>query len=268
MDNLDTYLTALDEMVEDENKIVTYKCLSQQLAIPISQSKELLKIYAKNSENKMLSTVFCVTGCTKNGIRVAIVKNSDLDKAKSKMLKVTGCHVYSVQQSQVSNPSDLYSADYDMTKGIMYKCASFGPVRYNGSTPLSDEEIGEARNQLTSKAAESENTLKHQPIQAKPKKASTKTNISNMFANSSTKDVSNRVKTENTVETAVTKPEPHKSNTQDQAKGKETKCKKPEPAMQMFLTKEKGDPFAKSKAPASKVKKEMLSPPSNKSSVT
>nr|XP_002125821.1 DNA polymerase delta subunit 3 [Ciona intestinalis] len=266
--DMDMYLCTLDELVEDDKKIVTYKCLSQELAISASKSKELLKLYSKNAEKNNVSIIYCVTGRTKTGIRVVLVQDSQLENAKSKMHKVFSCEPYSVQKSKLTDPSALYAADYEMTKKLLYKCGSYGSVRFNGSTALTDDEINQARTALATTAAanESENTIKHETTQQKSKKISpksSKTGINNMFGTSSSKVIANGTKIVKPAEQVEIKKEQTKNEKPVQSKPSvSTTNKKSKSHMQSFMTKGKGDLFAESKSskPSAQIKKEATPP--------
>ncbi|XP_078483837.1 DNA polymerase delta subunit 3 [Ciona intestinalis] len=267
--DIDMYLCTLDELVDDDKKIVTYKCLSQELAISASKSKELLRLYSRNAEKNNVSIIYCVTGRTKTGIRVVLVQDSQLENAKSKMDKVFSCEPYSVQKSKLSDPSALYAADYEMTKKLLYKCGSYGSVRFNGSTALTDDEINQARTALATTAAanESENTIKHETTQQKSKKISpksSKTGINNMFGKISSKVNANGTKTVKTTEQVEIKKEQTKDEKPVQSKPSvSTTNKKSKSHMQSFMTKGKGDLFAESKhsKPSAQIKTEATPPP-------
>ncbi|XP_076805305.1 DNA polymerase delta subunit 3-like isoform X2 [Clavelina lepadiformis] len=141
MENLDTYLATVDELVDDENKIVTYKSLSHHLALPADQAKEVLEFYVQSCGAGKISVIYSLTGRSHKGVSVSIVRDTELEQKKSSLKLVLSCFPYSVQKAKMRDAAPLYASDYDMTKAGLYQCGNFSSVRFNGAKKLSDDEI-------------------------------------------------------------------------------------------------------------------------------
>lgn len=110
-----TYLQNIEESVFDEDKIVTYKWLSKYLGLHVNISKQLLYTYAKNCPRRNeISLTYLVAGIPKNGegVEMCVVRESDLERAKEGLQRITSEHVYSIQKvPYVTDLNVLYTAD-------------------------------------------------------------------------------------------------------------------------------------------------------------
>ncbi|XP_071949853.1 uncharacterized protein [Antedon mediterranea] len=149
----DMYLENLEEFVFDENKIVTYKWLSQTLQVHVNQAKQMLYTFFNQQitkEANSLNVTYFVSGVneTDNGEKIrkfSIVNGCDLEKHKSKLKEVSGVHIYSVQKSQLKDGNSLYITDYDLTTEQIKQaaCGRFSSIKCAAAKRRSDKELAE-----------------------------------------------------------------------------------------------------------------------------
>ncbi|VVC27706.1 DNA polymerase subunit Cdc27 [Cinara cedri] len=103
----------INEQLEDKQQIVTYKYLSQKLAIHPNKAKQLLKDYAcKLTDDKNYSVSIIIGGILKETDEFCIVLAND-DHAKTvrrRFKKINFEHLYSIQP--ISRLSDINNALY------------------------------------------------------------------------------------------------------------------------------------------------------------
>ncbi|XP_073404612.1 DNA polymerase delta subunit 3 [Dendrobates tinctorius] len=149
MDEL--YLENIDELITDHNKIVTYKWLSHTLGVHVNQAKQMLYDYVtrKRKENvsAQVHVTYLLTGtCVRDGChyhKVAVVKEEQLEAAKSKLSAVATVHVYSIQKAALKDSAPLFSADYDITKNNLQNCNKFSAIQCPAAVPRSPEEVAQ-----------------------------------------------------------------------------------------------------------------------------
>ncbi|KAG8453160.1 hypothetical protein GDO86_004833 [Hymenochirus boettgeri] len=156
------YLENIDELVTDQNKIVTYKWLSHTLGVHVNQAKQMLYDYVtrkrKESGSARVHVTYLVSGKSfQDGYhfhRVAVVKEEKLEATKEKLAEVASVHVYSIQKAALKDSSPLYNTDYDIVKNNLHNCNKFSAIRCPEAVPRSVEEISKLQkaNQLTEEA--------------------------------------------------------------------------------------------------------------------
>ncbi|KAF7236593.1 DNA polymerase delta subunit 3 [Varanus komodoensis] len=130
------YLENIDELVTDQNRVVTYKWLSYTLGVHVNQAKQMLYDYVerKRKENSgaQLHVTYLVAGnLIQNGHtchKVAVVKEDKLEAMKSKLSTLASVHVYSIQKAMLKDSSPLYNTDYDITKANLQNCSKFSAI--------------------------------------------------------------------------------------------------------------------------------------------
>eukprot|EP00112_Aurelia_sp_Birch-Aquarium-sp1_P013940 Seg2982.2 transcript_id=Seg2982.2/GoldUCD/mRNA.D3Y31 product="DNA polymerase delta subunit 3" protein_id=Seg2982.2/GoldUCD/D3Y31 len=134
-DEDELYLENLDEFVNDENKIVTYKWLSSTLKVPANKSKEMLQSFAKLQSTKgcQLNLTFLLggkptIGDNKQGYKFVIVKEEHLEETRKKFSQVTCCHVYSIQKSKLQNFNILHGVDVDTVKSSLFELKNWSGI--------------------------------------------------------------------------------------------------------------------------------------------
>ncbi|XP_070537983.1 DNA polymerase delta subunit 3-like [Ptychodera flava] len=253
----DMYLENLQEYVLDENKIVTYKWLSKTLSVHVNQAKQMLYTFAcKQKKSKTpVTTTYLISGIKNKGDiavqKVAIIREDDLETAKSSLDEVTGIHVYSVQKTILKDTNALYTTDYDITKQSLQEANKFSSIKCAKAKPRSLTEV----EKLTNAAAATPSTsaqpaaLKGKTVQKKtdedatgsqavpaktaPKKG--KAGIADMFS---------RAKTSKPAVKEETKTEEASSNTASSDKQKEVSSKPKAKGMASFF----GKPTKKTEA--------------------
>lgn len=279
---MEEFVDAIDEQIEDDNKVVTYKSLSFSLALPMQKSKEVLTEYFQ--AKKDLNACYLLTGKTKSGIQIKLVNFDKLEEEKEKFERLISSHIYSVQKTKLKTSADLYNADYDAIKAATQSNQRYGVISYAGSKQLTADEIAKGREKMQANRGKKEETL-HQS-QSFPKsttKTKTPTQKKNAFALFTPKTTSsknkeaeeNKVKKEvketeedeessNATETASNekaKPKEKVGSKSSESSSSSTGKKKKASTSNMmkFMSKDKTDPFAAaatSQKSSSSVKKE------------
>eukprot|EP00038_Savillea_parva_P011218 m.195969 g.195969 ORF g.195969 m.195969 type:complete len:453 (+) comp19669_c0_seq1:58-1416(+) len=104
----------LDEALEDDTQVVTYKWLSRTARVPANTAKQMLYTYLKNEGAKAeegIKALYLVAGLRNNkGVeqhRFLVVPEDKLPATKAKFDRITSEHIYSLQRTV---PKDLSSA--------------------------------------------------------------------------------------------------------------------------------------------------------------
>ncbi|XP_071494630.1 DNA polymerase delta subunit 3-like [Diadema antillarum] len=155
-DETTVFLNNIEEYVFDEDKVVTYKWLSQTLEVHVNSAKRLLETFIKEQAKKTrdapstLNVTYAVTGTqeTKNGIqmtRVAIVNENGLEGVKSGMKKVLGQHIFSVQKNPLKDSNALFTTDYEITKQHITRTNRFSAIQCEAAKVRSKDELERLR---------------------------------------------------------------------------------------------------------------------------
>ncbi|XP_067668522.1 DNA polymerase delta subunit 3-like [Haliotis asinina] len=161
------YMENLDEFVNDENKVVTFKWLSTNLKVHVNQAKQMLYAFVQQERNKKdndkLTVTYFVAGTpkTKNGFmghKCCVVAEEELGAFKSTLSTVTSCHIYSVQKVKLKDSNTLYMADYDSTKENLHTCSSYSAINYPQAKARSKEELARLGVQQSQPSSDSPKT--------------------------------------------------------------------------------------------------------------
>ncbi|XP_073680624.1 DNA polymerase delta subunit 3 [Garra rufa] len=160
----DLYLDNIDEYVNDQNKIVTYKWLSLTLGVHVNTAKQMLYHYLQQKRNessgKSLNATYLVSGkCVENGStchKVSVVREDKLEAVKAKMDVTISVHVYSVQRAELKDSSPLYNTDYDAVKENLKNCNKYSAIRCAAAVPMSSAELQKAQEMALAPPAERE----------------------------------------------------------------------------------------------------------------
>lgn len=150
MDQL--YLDNIDEYVQDQDKIVTYKWLSLTLGVHVNTAKQMLYHYLEHKRKESsgpLHATYLVSGKSvdkgQTCHKVAVVREEELEEAKSKLSVVVSVHVYSVHKALLRDSAPLYSVDYDAVRSNLLDCNRYSAIRCPAAVPLSTAEPQQAR---------------------------------------------------------------------------------------------------------------------------
>ncbi|XP_043076708.1 DNA polymerase delta subunit 3 [Puntigrus tetrazona] len=154
----DLYLDNIDEFVNDQNKIVTYKWLSLTLGVHVNRAKQMLYHYLQQKRNESSGTplhaTYLVSGkCVENGStchKVSVVREDKLDAVKAKMAVTISVHVYSVQRAELKDSSPLYNTDYDAVKENLKNCNKYSAIHCAAAVPVSSAELRRAQEMVPS----------------------------------------------------------------------------------------------------------------------
>ncbi|XP_072333609.1 DNA polymerase delta subunit 3 isoform X2 [Scyliorhinus torazame] len=149
MEELELLVENIEELVADENRIVTYKMLSQFLGIHVNQAKQMLYYYVerKRKENSgaQLHVTYLLSGkAVENGTschKVAVVREDQLEALKLKMLVTASVHVYSIQKAMLKDSSPLFNTDYEAIKENLQDSNKYSAIRCAEAVPRSAEEL-------------------------------------------------------------------------------------------------------------------------------
>uniref|UniRef100_A0A673N703 DNA polymerase delta subunit 3 n=1 Tax=Sinocyclocheilus rhinocerous TaxID=307959 RepID=A0A673N703_9TELE len=239
----DLYLDNIDEFVNDQNKIVTYKWLSLTLGVHVNIAKQMLYHYLQQKRNESSGTplhaTYLVSGkCVENGStchKVSVVREDKLDAVKAKMDMTISVHVYSVQRAELKDSSPLYNTDYDTVKENLKNCNKYSAIRCAAAVSLSSAELQRAQEMALvppvekeiSKPGLNENTS----ATSKPS-AKQPAGIMGMFASknaSKSQESSKEVKTEQKEDSSLVREQSKVSNAlKVESKDTRNKTKRPE----------------------------------------
>lgn len=96
---LNEHLETLAGHVFDNDKLVTYKWLSNELHVHVNVAKQILWEFYQKYKNDNIECTYLLIGLLKNNeMRVEVVKESALSKAKEKFSKIISEHLYSIHK--------------------------------------------------------------------------------------------------------------------------------------------------------------------------
>ena len=150
----DNYLEVLEEWIQDEDKVVTYKFLSRNLKVHVNVAKQMLFNYVdtrKSSgshqedsrKSSKLGVVYLVSGLVprKGGEdeanvgscqKVLLVKEQDLARVKARFTKVLSEHIYSVQKSSENvTLTSMFLADKSMPGHDFTAAAALTSIKHS-----------------------------------------------------------------------------------------------------------------------------------------
>ncbi|XP_051881861.1 DNA polymerase delta subunit 3 isoform X2 [Pristis pectinata] len=156
MEELELLVENVEELVMDENRIVTYKMLSHSLGIHVNQAKQLLYYYVelKRKENSgaQLHVTYLVSGkAVEDGIschKIAVVREDQLEAVKLKMLVTASVHVYSIQKAMLKDSSPLFNTDYEAIKENLLSSNKYSAIQCADAVPRSAEEMAHLQKSL------------------------------------------------------------------------------------------------------------------------
>ncbi|XP_069748343.1 DNA polymerase delta subunit 3 isoform X2 [Narcine bancroftii] len=156
MEELEMLVENVEELVMDENRIVTYKLLSLSLNIHVNQAKRLLYYYVerKRKENSgaQLNVTYLVSGkAVEDGIlchKVAVVREDQLAAMKQNMVVIVSVHVYSIQRAMLKDSSPLFNTDYEAIKENLLSSNKYSAIQCVDAVPRSTEEMARLQKSL------------------------------------------------------------------------------------------------------------------------
>jgi len=107
------YLENLEEYVIDSKKIVSYKWLSRDLAVPYDVAKKMLYAFAQEKGNRV-NAIYLIAGTnTKTNMHeFRLVHQQNIEKAKEEFKPITSLHIYSVQSANVKDSNEIWTENY------------------------------------------------------------------------------------------------------------------------------------------------------------
>lgn len=224
------YLENLEEYVNDEGKIVTYKWLSLNLHVHVNEAKQMLYTFVEEQKKRKIhvAATYFVSGMCKSvdGCQTytcTVIPEEELETFKNSLTTVHSIHVYSVQKAGLKDSNSLYLADYDCVKENLFEIHKYRSIKYGKAQPSSEVKrppIKTAQEETkvsgTSSAA---STNGHSS--SNTKKDAKTGGIAGMFANAATKKADASKKQEIKAETngTTTAGKADKTNQKDAKKG-------------------------------------------------
>ncbi|XP_061426509.1 DNA polymerase delta subunit 3 isoform X2 [Lethenteron reissneri] len=152
------YIDNIDEFIEDESRIVTYKWLSLTLQVHVNTAKKMLWEFVRRAREEKpkvaLHVTYLVSGVsTLDGLpchKVSVVREEELESAKAQLSLLASVHVYSVQRARLLDSGVLYMADYDIIRDNLHQSSRFSSIQYSRGVARSTEEMQALRSQATS----------------------------------------------------------------------------------------------------------------------
>ncbi|XP_078311702.1 uncharacterized protein LOC111135402 isoform X2 [Crassostrea virginica] len=201
------YLENLEEYVNDEGKIVTYKWLSLNLHVHVNEAKQMLYTFLEQQKKKKinLTATYFVSGLSKsvNGCQTytcAVIPEEDLEVYKNSLTSVNCVHVYSVQKGSLKDSNSLYLADYDCVKENLFEIHKYRAIKYEKAQPSTEVQRPRAK---TAKEEEKGSGTKTAPTSSQTtsttKKDAKKGGIAGMFASAAKKAEENKTETKSEV---------------------------------------------------------------------
>lgn len=156
--NMDSmYLENLDEYINDEGRIVTYKWLSLSLGVHTNVAKQMLFHYVSKQRNADkgdgLNVTYIVSGVVAGEDqqpdvqKMVLVREDNLDTVKSKMKDVISVHIYSVQKTKLKDMSVLYTANYDIVKEKIASINRYSGIECSNAKVRSDADLAKLHQQ-------------------------------------------------------------------------------------------------------------------------
>nr|XP_012217383.1 PREDICTED: DNA polymerase delta subunit 3-like [Linepithema humile] len=135
VEGLNEYLETLAGYVFDNDKLVTYKWLSKELQIHVNIAKQILwEFYQKYHKDNIECTHLLIGHLKDNGMRMEVVRDSALSKAKEKFSKLISEHLYSVHKPL--GDLNLLASEFSGTGDINYSA-----IKCDACKVRSDEEM-------------------------------------------------------------------------------------------------------------------------------
>lgn len=161
MEALNEHLETLAGHVFDNDKLVTYKWLSKELHVHVNVAKQILwEFYQKYHESNNIECTYLLIGLLKDkGMRVEVVKESDVSKAKEKFSKIMSEHLYSVHKPL---------ADLELLASSGSGDINYSAIKCDVCKERSDEEMQLLRWGTAAKKITLENTTNSKSIDSKP----------------------------------------------------------------------------------------------------
>ncbi|XP_032827947.2 DNA polymerase delta subunit 3 isoform X2 [Petromyzon marinus] len=152
------YIDNIDEFIDDESRIVTYKWLSYTLQVHVNTAKKMLWEFVRRAREEKpkvaLHVTYLVSGVsTLDGLpchKVSVVREEELESAKAQLSLLASVHVYSVQRARLLDSGMLYMADYDIIRDNLHQSSRFSSIQYSRGVARSTEEMQALRSQATS----------------------------------------------------------------------------------------------------------------------
>lgn len=123
--SLDEATEKIEQLVFDENKVVTYKLLSSELSVHVNKAKQLLNEYITDHFTKGkndLNVYYAISGfqkCSGHKIhKLAVVPKDELEKIKEDFCALSSIHIYSIQKCSSLDECSLYTSDYLLVKSF------------------------------------------------------------------------------------------------------------------------------------------------------
>jgi DNA polymerase delta subunit 3 len=121
-DEMNLIFDNIDEWLNDEDKVVTYRWLSLTLNLHVNYAKHILDAFVKSDRGQKLSlaVTYCLSGHIQQSddsvYKVFIVQSDEREAVTATISSPVSSHIYSIQKTRLKNPDMLYSADFDLIK--------------------------------------------------------------------------------------------------------------------------------------------------------
>ncbi|XP_019866703.1 DNA polymerase delta subunit 3-like isoform X2 [Aethina tumida] len=107
----DLYMQQLQELVRDEDKIITLPIVASKFNLNVQAARDLLQKFSK--DNKDLIATYMITGITKENKKRAVImlKNEDTQKKDDIFESISGQTIFSIQKSDNVDFNTIFMAN-------------------------------------------------------------------------------------------------------------------------------------------------------------
>lgn len=222
------YMENLEEYVNDEGKVVTYKWLSLNLHVHVNEAKQMLYTFVEEQKKKKIhvAATYFVSGISKSvsGCQTytcTVIPEEELETFKNSLTSVHSIHVYSVQKAGLKDSNSLYLADYDCVKENLFEIHKYRSIKYGKAQPSSEAKRPPVKTAQEESKVSGTTSSATTNSSSNAKKDAKKGGIAGMFVNAATKKTDAKKKEEVKVETngSTTGVKADKKNQKDSKKG-------------------------------------------------
>ncbi|XP_078381074.1 uncharacterized protein LOC144663867 isoform X2 [Oculina patagonica] len=155
-DEEELYFANLDEFVNDEDKIVTYKWLSRTLSVPANKAKQMLYAFvqkqkaAKSASHLNITYIIGGRSSVDGEIvqRYVITQDENLEETKKTFSPVTSLHIYSIQKCKLKDSNSLYTVDYDIQQQHNNENNRWSHIHCAAAVPLADKGVNRGAHRM------------------------------------------------------------------------------------------------------------------------
>ncbi|XP_074657871.1 uncharacterized protein LOC141910897 [Tubulanus polymorphus] len=184
------FLENLDEFINDENKVVTYKWLCRTLKVHVNHAKRMLAKFVEETKKKenapALHITYLISGTKTHDAKtveeVRLVCGEELHSVQSQFDSIISSQIYSVQRSKLKDGNALFIVNYESFKENMFDTQRFSAIKNAAAVRKSNEQISHLEQTAVQDIAAKREKAQAERIKNAPKPKG----IAGMFAKAAT----------------------------------------------------------------------------------